>query len=94
MRKEKKGSEMRALKIQRGRELNSLSLIEGEIQCFRLKFLMFPFYDRRIELHPNKMMYYKLKGVLISRTNKMKLLLTILSIDLDQKALYDNFNAQ
>ena len=76
MRKEKKGSEMRALKIQRGRELNSLSLIEGEIQCFRLKFLMFPFYDRKIELHPNKMMYYKLLGVLISRTNNFNLLLS------------------
>ena len=83
---------MWALKIQRGRELNSLSLIEGEIQCFRLKFLMFPFYDRKIELHPNKMMYYKLLGVLISRTNNIKPLFTILSIDFNKKAFYDDFN--
>ena len=83
---------MRALKIQRGRELNSLSLIEGEIQCFRLKFLMFPFYDRKIELHPNKMMYYKIKGVLISRTNDFALLLTILSSIFDKKASFGTFN--
>jgi hypothetical protein len=55
---------------------------------------MFPFYNRRIELRPNKMMYYKIKDVLISRTNKMKLLFPIISIDLDQKAFYDNSNAQ
>ena len=83
---------MRALKIQRGRELNSLSLIEGEIQCFRLKFLMFPFYDREIELHPNKMMYYKLLGVLISRTNKIYLIFIILSIEFDKKAFCGGFN--